>query len=90
LRYLKEYSSSQSRIISAAATRAGIVFERDADVSVWSQNSWQKFVKEPALSVRTFIKSKRYQNLVAVTLAKGLQLTGLFDEGAYRTGPKSR
>jgi hypothetical protein len=83
LRYVKEYSRSESRILSAGATRVGVVLERDTDVSVWAQDEWHTFIDEPALSVRTFIKSKRYQNLVVATLTKGVQLTGLFDENSY-------
>jgi hypothetical protein len=86
LKYLKEYSGGESLVIGAASTRAGTVFERDADVVLWSKNDWHTLTSEPALSVRTFVRSKRFKHLVAITLEKGIQLTGLFDEEVFTTG----
>jgi hypothetical protein len=86
LAFLKEYASSGSSIISASATRVGIVFETDSEVSVFANNTWTPIVKESAVSVRTFIRSKRFQNLVAVTLENGLLLTALFDDKKYARG----
>lgn len=86
LKYLKEYIGTKSSVIGASSTRAGMVFERDADVVLWSNNNWHTLASAPALSVRTFMRSKRYKQLVAITLEGGIQLTGLFDENAYGTG----
>jgi hypothetical protein len=86
LKYLKEYSGTKSSVIGASSTRAGMVFERDADVALWSNNNWHTLAPAPALSVRTFIRSKRYKQLVAITLGDGIQLTGLFNEEAFGTG----
>jgi hypothetical protein len=86
LKYLKEYNVTESVVVGASSTRVGIVFERDADVLLWSSNNWHTIASAPAVSVRSFIRSRRYKHLAAITLEKGIQLTGLFNEEMFATG----
>jgi hypothetical protein len=71
------------RILSAMPVRSGIVVETYDQVKVFSNGKWYVILDSAALSVRTFSRSKRFRDLVAITTEEGVFLVGLFNESEF-------
>jgi hypothetical protein len=73
------------RILSAQSFANGsIVIEADDRVFLYSDNNqWQILLRGGAISVRTFPKSKWFQNLIAITTEEGVHLISAIDELGY-------
>ena len=78
--FTKTYKGVENRILSASPTRVGLVIETESRVLLFAKGAWITIVDSEVLAVRTFARSRRYQNLVAITKEDGLLLTGFFDE----------
>jgi hypothetical protein len=83
----KTYRGVETQILSASKIRPGVVVETHDNVLLLVRNRWHTLFETQALSVRTFDRSIRFQNLVAVTTEEGVLLAGVFDDydtAAYR------
>lgn len=80
VRFTKTYKGANSRILSAHPCRVGTVIETDDRVWLFAHGKWILLFDTAVLSVRTFTRSRRFQNLVALTSEEGLFLIGLFDD----------
>jgi hypothetical protein len=76
----KSYRGVETQILSASTIRPGVVVETHDEVLLLVRNKWSTLIAEQALSVRTFMRSKRFQNLVAVITEEGILLSGIFDD----------
>jgi hypothetical protein len=74
------YKGAGTRIFSVNPSGAGLVIETDDRVLLFSNGEWLPIVESEVMSVRTFPRSRRYGNLVAVTNEDGLLLASLFDD----------
>jgi hypothetical protein len=87
LRFSKEFDSGVGRILGSAMVQSGndwcLVAEGFERVAILVNGSWQPVVDDQAVSVRTFPGSKRYKNLIAITLNDGVMIASIFDENAY-------
>ena len=87
LRFSKEFNGGIGRILAATMVRAGkspaLVAEAYDRVAVLVGGRWQIVTEGQALTVRTFPGSKRYKNLIAITLDDGVMLASIFDEQSY-------
>ena len=87
VRFSKEYSGGIGRILAATMVRVGknpaLVAEAYDKVGILVGNKWQIVTEGQALTVRTFPGSKRYKNLIAITLNDGVMLASVFDEESY-------
>ena len=86
MRFVRESQATAGNVISASPIKGGVVFEKDAEVSVLTQNGWFPIVQGPAVSVRTFPLSRRSRNLVVTTLNDGLLVSAVVPY--KRTGAK--
>lgn len=68
-----------SRILSASHTRAGMVVETDNHVLMLANDQWTKLVSGPVLSVRTYLASKRFKNLISIVAEDGIWLITAWD-----------
>lgn len=80
LKFRRTYKGAQTRILSANATSAGLVVETDHRILLFSRNDWFPILESEVISVRTFPRSRRYRNIVALTTENGVIIVGLFDE----------
>jgi hypothetical protein len=80
VRFTKTYKGENTHILSATATRVGILIETPDRVLVFKDGRWTTLATAEALSVRSFTTSRRFQHLIAITTEDGLLLTGLFSE----------
>ena len=80
LTFTKRYDGTSACVIGAHSTHAGQVVETDSDVQLFSNNTWSTITPSEAISVRTFPRSKRFQNLVAITLEDGILLAAVIDD----------
>ncbi len=76
----RAYPGTGTRILSAHWTRPGAVIETDKSVLLFAHGRLFPITEAEALSVRTFPRSLRFKNLVAITLEDGILLAGLFDD----------
>jgi hypothetical protein len=76
----KTYRGVETQILSASTIRPGVVIETHDEVLLLVRNKLSTLVATQALSVRTFMRSKRFQNLVAVITEEGILLSGIFDD----------
>lgn len=87
LEYAKSYNRTQNhnntRVLSSSPVRYGEVIETEDQVLLFADKQWSVLEDSEVLSVRTFRKSKRYQNVVAITKEDGVILVSLFDEFVY-------
>jgi hypothetical protein len=73
------------RILAAQPLSDGsLVIEADDCVFMLTDNVWHTLLPFGALSVRTFPRSKRFQNLIAITTEEGIHLIAAVDEEKYR------
>jgi len=84
IRYSRAYSGTRSRMLSASPTRVGLLVETDDEVLLFAGGEWLVIVDSAVLSVRTFMRSKRYQNMSALTLEDGILITSFFDDTSLR------
>ncbi len=73
------------RILDAKPSALGLVVETMNSVQLFTDDAWLPLLDSPALSVRTFPRSRRYRNLVSVVTEEGLFLIGLFDNRLLQT-----
>ena len=78
----KTYHSSNERVLSIHPTTVGMIVEYDNQVRLFSGGKWFVINKSAVLSVRTFIRSKRYKSVVVMTTEEGIILSSFFDENA--------
>ena len=87
VRYSKEFDGGIGRILAATMVRVGkkaaLVAEAYDRVSILVEGKWQLVTEGQALTVRTFPGSKRYKNLIAITLNNGVMLASIFDEQTF-------
>jgi len=82
---------SIKRIVSVNPTKVGPVIETSNQVFVLSDKTGQIEVLHNgrAIAIKTFPQSKRFQQLVAITIDEGVLLVSLFDETAFTTSNRS-
>jgi hypothetical protein len=74
------------RILGAHPLTGGsLVIEADDHVFLLSGDTWHTLLAQPAISVRTFPRSKRFQNMVTITTEQGIHLITAFDETKLAT-----
>jgi hypothetical protein len=61
-------------------TGVGLILETDDQVLLFANGEFYSVVNSEVLSVRTFIKSRRYKNVVAIAREDGVLITGLFQD----------
>lgn len=82
----RTFKGSGGRILEASYSKDGLVVETDESVMLLSEDKWYNLVNEPAISVRTYLSSKRCQNLITVVTEKGIWLIAAWDPNAlYRS-----
>lgn len=86
IRFTRTYKGKGTRILSAHPTDVGLIIETDKRVFLFANERWWSIMESAVLSIRTFPRSKRFRNLVALTTEEGLHLVGLFDEDSYVSG----
>jgi hypothetical protein len=73
-----------SRVLSAQSLAGdSLVIETDDRVFLFSRNHWYTLLPAAALSVRTFPRSKRFQNLICITTEEGIYLLCAIDDARY-------
>jgi hypothetical protein len=77
--YRKKYDSHGDRVLMTTMTKLGLIAETDERVILFRNGEWQVLVDTPAISVRSFARSRRYQNLVLVVADEGVYLIGVYD-----------
>jgi hypothetical protein len=70
----RTYKGTDVRILSAAATAAGIVIETNKKVFLFYKERWFPLVNQEALSVRGFPRSLVFRDIVSICTEKGLHL----------------
>jgi len=80
LRFNHTYKGADTRILSAAATKLGVVLETDHRVWHFANGEWTRVLDSRAISVRTFPNAKNSHNIISVTTEDGVYLVGLFDD----------
>lgn len=80
LRFDKQKKSEHGRIISAHSLRSGVVIETEDKVFYYSRNRWHLLYTGRPISIRTYARSKRFQNLITIVHDEGLELISVFDE----------
>ncbi len=82
IRYSRSYKTNKSndRILSIHPTGVGLIIETDDQVQLFSGGEFHPIIKSEVLSIRTFLRSKRYKNVVTITGEDGILITGFFDE----------
>jgi hypothetical protein len=80
LRFNHTYKGAGTRILSAAATKLGVVLETDDRVWHFANGDWTRVLDSRAISVRTFPHAKNSHNLISVTTEEGVYLVGMFDD----------
>jgi hypothetical protein len=80
LRFSHTYKGTDTRILSAAATKLGAVLETDDRVWHFANGEWNLVLGSPALSVRTFPNAKNFHNLISVTTEEGVYLVAMFND----------
>lgn len=61
-------------ILGMRSSRAGLVVETETAILLFHEGNWHTVHKGEVLTVRTFLRSKRYKNLIVVTTEKGITL----------------
>jgi hypothetical protein len=79
-RYSRTDKGDNVRILSVNTTKVGLVIETDYTIFLFSNGEWFHILDAEVLTVRTFPRSKRFQNMVAITTEEGIWLIGLFDD----------
>jgi hypothetical protein len=80
LRFNHTYKGADTRILSAAATKLGVVLETDHRIWHFVNGDWTPVLDSRAISVRTFPNAKNSHNLISVTTEDGVYLVGMFDD----------
>lgn len=83
--YSRKYDDAPKQVISAQSSRAGLIVESEDRVEVFANSEWHPIITSESISVRTFLKSKRYKNIVAITTEDGIFISSLFDETPLTT-----
>ncbi|WP_157619652.1 hypothetical protein [Skermanella stibiiresistens] len=81
--FTRTQKAEQSRILSAHPVKEGLIIETDDRVFLFSEDRWWTIFEGPVISVRTFRKSKRFQNLVAITHEEGVEVISIIDENSF-------
>ncbi|MDQ5867772.1 MAG: hypothetical protein M3390_18915 [Chloroflexota bacterium] len=80
-RSVHKYNSSLGRVLSADSMGPNrLLVETEQSIMLFADGRWVPVVSGEAISVKTFPRSKRYRNLVAVTLEHGLVLALLYGQ----------
>lgn len=77
--FARSYAGTGGRILSAHFVAPGLVLETDDQVLAFVNGEVMPIVSSEVLSVRSFMRSKRYRNLVTITKEDGILLTSLFE-----------
>lgn len=81
IEFTKTQKAQGRRIVGAHPMSGGaVVIETDDRVFLLSKNSWFTLHPDAAISVRTFPRSKRFHNLVAITAEDGVHLISAVDD----------
>ena len=75
-----EIWNGKKRVLSMHPTGVGLILETDDQVLLFADDEFYPIVNSEVLSVRTFIKSRRYKNVVAIAREDGVLITGLFQD----------
>ncbi|MGB8348626.1 MAG: hypothetical protein WCD86_27345 [Ktedonobacteraceae bacterium] len=80
--HAKESSGGIGRILTIQPGKAGPIIETEESVLLFAEeeNRLYPITEFGALTVRTFPRSKRFQNLAVVTTEDGTWLVGMFDD----------
>jgi hypothetical protein len=63
-----------------------VIIEADDRVFHLSDNAWHTLLQGEAISVRSFPRSKRFQNIVSITCEEGIHLISAVDETKMGVG----
>jgi hypothetical protein len=80
--YRKNLEPSAERVLRASVSGAGVVVETDERVRLFSSGKWITLYDGPVISVRTFLSSRRFKNLIAITAEEGVWLVSVVDFGS--------
>jgi hypothetical protein len=80
--YSRSFKGARMRILGAHVCKPGAVIEADDSVLLLAEGQWTELLSSPVLTVRTFERSKRFRNLVAITTEEGLWLLSIVNEKA--------
>jgi hypothetical protein len=75
----RKHDEVPGRVVAVNTTPRGWTIETDYRLLLYTKNELIPLIEEEALSVRTFAGSKRYRNLVAVTVETGVYLLSLVE-----------
>jgi hypothetical protein len=90
LAFTKRHDGTSARVIGAHTAHVGLVVETDKDVQLFAGDMWSTILPSEAISVRTFPRSKRFQNLVAITLEAGILLAAIIEDPPESDHPAVR
>jgi hypothetical protein len=77
VRFEREYVGAAGRILGAQSTKNGLVVETAERVLLFRKGAWNEILSESAVSVRTFTRSKRFQNLVGIVGERDFMLVSI-------------
>jgi hypothetical protein len=77
--FTRTYKGRDTQVLSMNSCSSGMIVETNNTVWLFSNREWFPIVESEVLSVRTFLRSKRYKNLVLITNEEGLFITSVFD-----------
>ena len=85
VQYTRVHKNEQAntRILSMHPTNVGLVLETDDQILLFANGNFLPIINSSVLSVRTFMRSKRYKNIVAITREDGVLVTSFFEENVY-------
>jgi hypothetical protein len=66
------------RVLSTATTESGVLAECDERVFILHKEKWTEIISEPVYSVRGYLTSKRYRNVVTAVMLDRVELIAIF------------
>jgi hypothetical protein len=84
VRFKRTQKMPGRRILGAHHLTGGaLVIEADDYVFLLSGDRWYTLLNQAPISVRTFPRSKRFQNMVSITTERGVHLITVLDETKF-------
>ncbi|MDF5727047.1 MAG: hypothetical protein PUP92_03200 [Rhizonema sp. PD38] len=85
--YFKRYEGLESLISSIHTIKVGngpgLIMETDEKIILFAHKSFIPILNSEVISIRTFSRSRHYQNIVSITTANEILLIAIFDEEGY-------
>ncbi len=78
--FTRTYKGASARVLSSQPLKGSYVIETDKRVFLFSNSNWDLILDEPVVTVRTFVRSRHYQNLIVAITESGLMLVSIFDD----------